>query len=67
MRALLETEPSKRLGVSIDPGSGGAAAVKAHPWFAAVGPFDFEVGLIIGAPRANLLNLLIFSDCGACG
>ena len=60
VRALLETEPSKRLGASIDPGSGGAAAVKAHPWFAAVGPFDFEVGLIVGDPRANILHCAHF-------
>ena len=45
VRALLEVEPSKRLG-AMSPGGvglGGAAAVKAHPWFAAIGPFDFEV------------------------
>lgn len=43
VRALLETEPSKRLGTFGADGSGGASAVKAHPWFAAVGPFDFQV------------------------
>lgn len=43
VRALLEAEPSRRLG-AIAPGMlGGAAAVKSHPWLAAVGPFDFEV------------------------
>ena len=43
VRALLETEPSKRLGTFAADGSGGASAVKAHPWFAAVGSFDFKV------------------------
>lgn len=43
VRGLLETEPSKRLGSIAPDGSGGAAAVKAHPWFSTLGVFDFEV------------------------
>jgi serine/threonine protein kinase len=67
VRALLETEPSNRLGTFAADGSGGASAVKAHPWFAAVGSFDFKVhafhtihALIIllgeGAQSASLIS-----------
>ena len=43
--------------------------IKAHPWFAAVGPFDFEVSLVYAHSACILLNssarvvalLLVFS------
>jgi serine/threonine protein kinase len=58
VRGLLETEPSKRLGSVAPDGSGGAAAVKAHPWFSALGVFDFEVRTPSACiPRALLWRL----------